>query len=217
MKALTNLEYEKLNWEGVFKNFNLIRIRTEADGSCFFHSLAKAYFKPYIIGKIGDATFNRKEFIKNLRKDLAITLGTKINPENPGSKTYYQTLSNGELEKSSEAIPSYSLENMQKALKTFTKPVSNIYNEFISNQLDIDIYILDGKKKDVYMTGTDDNLLYKNRKSVVILYIQGSKGNPGHYELVGSMQKNTNIETCFAPDSALVLAIRKRMNRLRKM
>lgn len=214
MKPLTNSEYEKLGWKGPFEKFNLIRIRTEADGSCFFHSLAKAYFKPYIVGKIGDSSFNRKEFIQNLRKDLAMSLALKINPEDPQSKTYYQTLSNGELEKKSMEIPECSLENMQKELKNFTKPISNIYNEFISNQLNIDIYILDMKKKDVYMTGTDNRILYKNRKSIVVLYIEGKKGLPGHYELIGLLHKRKNLETFFAPDSSLILAIRKRMNEL---
>ena len=169
-KPLTNVEYENLNWKGPFENFNLIRIRTEQDGSCFFHSLAKAYFKPYITGKVEDSPFNRKEFIRDLRNDLSKKLALKINPENSKSKTYYETLSNGELPKISEELPEYSLKNMQKDLNS-SSPVSNIYNEFISNQLDLDIYILDLDKKDVYMTGTDDKLLYKNRKSVIILYI----------------------------------------------
>jgi len=210
IKSLTDSEYEKLGWEGAFKDFNLIRIRTEMDGSCFFHSLAKAYFKPYIVGKIGDKVFNRKEFVHNLRKDLSKTLGLKIEPENSNSKTYYQTLANGELEKISKELTEYSLENMQKELESFSTPISNIYNEFISNQLELDIYILDLVKKDVYMTGTEDHLLYKNRKSVVVLYM------PGHYELIGLIHKNKNVETLFSPDSALILQIRKRMNELRK-
>jgi hypothetical protein len=215
MKPLTNSEYESLGWKGPFEKFNLIRIRTDMDGSCFFHAIAKAYFKPYIVGKIGNAPFNRKEFIKNLRKDLSKALGMKVKPEDSKSKTYYQTLSNGELEKKAVEIPECSLEYMQKELKTFTKPISNVYNEFISNQLNIDIYILDAKKKDVYMTGTDERILYKNRKSVILLYIESKKGI-GHYELVGLLDKKEHVETFFEPDSLIILNIRKRMKEIVK-
>ena len=210
MKPLLNHEYENLKWDGVFKKFNLIRIRTDMDGSCFFHALAKAYFKPYIVGKIDDEPFNRKEFIKNLRKDLAKTLALKVDPEDTESKTYYQTLSNGEFEKISETMPKYSLKHMQKELANSSKPVSNIYNEFISDQLNLDIYILNGKTKDVYMTGSDNSLLYKGRRSVVILYL------PGHYELIGLMDKDNNIETIFSPKSKFIKKIRERMTELIK-
>ena len=206
VKALINQEFEKIK---IFEGFDLIRIRVPMDGNCFFHSILKAYFKPYIVGKIDGETFNRKEFIKNLRKDLAKKLGSRVEPRNKNSKTYYQTLSKGELENISKDIPAYSLKNMQKELNS-SSAVSNIYNEFISNELDIDIYILDAEKKDVYMTGTDEELLYKNRKSVVILYM------PGHYELVGLMNSNDEVETLFSSNSELIQKIRQRMKELVK-
>lgn len=210
MKPLLNHEYENLKWSGVFEKFNLIRIRTDMDGSCFFHALAKAYFKPYIVGKINNEPFNRKEFIKNLRKDLAKTLALKVDLEDPESKTYYQTLSNGEFEKISGTMPKYSLKHMQKELANSEKPVSNIYNEFISDQLNLDIYILNAKTKDVYMTGSDNSLLYKNRRSIVVLYL------PGHYELIGTMDKDNNIETIFSPKSKFIKKIKERMTELIK-
>jgi len=205
MKPLINEEFERMKWDGFLKDFNLIRCRVETDGSCFFHALAKSYFKPYIVGKKDGEPFDRKEFIKNLRKDLSKTLGSKVDPQNPKSKTYYQILSNGELESISKSMPEYSLENMQKELDSST-PVSNYFNEFISNQLNIDIYILDSKTKDVYMVGADLKLLYKNRRSVVILYM------PGHYELVGLINDESSyIETYFLPNHPFIAKIRERM------
>lgn len=197
IRPLTKTEYEPLKWD-LFKDFDMIRIRTDMDGSCLFHSIAKAYFKPYITGKLNDQDFNRKEFIQNLRKDLSKKL-----------KLDYDKISKGELPKISKEMPTYSLENMEKELDS-SSSVSNIYNEFISNQLNIDLYVLDGIKKDVYMTGTDDSLLYKDRKSVVILYL------PGHYELIGIMHHNDNIETYFSPDSPFILQIKQRMTQLTK-
>lgn len=204
MKPLIKTEYERLNFDKF--DFNLIRIKTEADGSCFFHAIAKSYSKTYITGKIGDKAINRKNFIRNLRKELSTKLGSQI--DSNSSKTYYEKIAKGELPKISKTLPEYSLENMQKELDSYS-PVSNIYNELISDLLNIDIYILDGIKKDVYMTGTDDNILYKNRRSIVILYL------PLHYELVGIINSENRIETYFSPNSSLIKSIRNRMKELR--
>ncbi len=204
MKPLMDTAFEKMEWKNFLKEFPVIRIATALDGSCLFHAIAKAYFKPYIMGKVKDQVFDRQEFVKTLRKDLSVALGNKVDVKNPKSKTFYQTLANGELEEISKTMPEYSLENMQKELNS-NLPVSNYFNEFISNQLDVDIYILDGRKKDVYMTGSDLKLLYKGRKSIVILYL------PGHYELVGLMADQTNVETCFSPSHPFIAAIRQRI------
>ena len=99
---------------------------------------------------------------------------------------------------------------MQKTLDS-SEPISNEYNEFISNQLDIDIYIIDGIKRDVYMTGTEDSLIYKNRKSVILLYL------PGHYELIGTSNSSDIgiINTFFDPEDRIIQIIRNRMKELR--
>ena len=213
MKPLVNVEYENLKWK-MFGNLDVIRIRTEMDGSCFFHSIAKSYFKPYITGKVDHKSLNRRNFIRRLREDLSKMLGARIDPQDSNSKTHYEILANGTLPEIAKEMTEYSLENMQKELDS-SNSISNIYNEFISDQLDIDIYILDGEKKDVYMTGTDDNLLYKKRKSVVILYIPGKVGS-GHYELVGLMHPDNYVETYFEHNDDIIKKIRSRMNKLRK-
>ena len=203
IKYLTNSEYENLNWSGPFSYPNLVRIRTDPDGSCFFNAIAKSYFKPYITGRINGKSFDRKKFIKKLRKDLSIKLGTRSDPMDPSSPIYYDTLSRGQLREFSESVPTYSLKNMQKELNS-TRAVDNVYNEFISDQLHKDIYILDMAKRDVYITGYDDEILYKNRPSIVLLYL------PGHYELVG-LDTGGIVKTLFPPDHDLIRSIRARM------
>lgn len=204
---LTDHEYENLVWDGPFSYPNMVRIRIPTDGSCYFHAIAKAYFEPYIIGRLNNQPLNRQTFIKQLRKDLSVKLQSKINPSNPRSPIYYDTLSRGKLRKFSKSVPSYSLENMVKELDS-NDPVDNAYNEFVSNQLDKDIYILDLDKKDVYITGSDDEILYKDRQSIVILYL------PGHYELVG-LDENGIVKTLFNPDHDFISTIRDRINKIR--
>ena len=213
MNYLTNSEYEDLHWREPFGYPNMVRIRTFFDGSCFFHAIARSYFKPYITGKLNGKVFDRTKFIRDLRHSLSIKLGSK----QKGKLTYYDTLSRGQLAEIAKTIPAMSLTNMQNELNS-SRSVSNIYNEFISDQLDKDIYILDGVKRDVYMMGDDDEILYKHRPSIVLLYLPSQSNNhkeeTGHYELVG-LQDGDNIRTLFDPTDEFIGAIRYRMMILR--
>lgn len=197
-----NNETENLVWSNQGFNFpGMVRVRIPRDGSCFFHAITRAYFKPYITGIIDGKSFNRKEFIRGLRKSLSIKL-SKVNSET--GLRYYDSLSRGKLEDFAKSVPQYSLEEMQKELDS-NQAVDNVYNEFISNEIDKDIYILDMVSKDVYITGNDFDILYKGRKSIVLLYL------PGHYELVG-IETRKGIKTLFSPDHEFIRAIRDRMN-----
>lgn len=206
MEMLGHSEHEVLNWSGEFQYSNMCRTGVPKDGSCFFHAIAKAYFKPYILGKLNGRPFNKTLFIQTLRRNLAKLLGSKIPNSN---KTYWETLSRGEFVRISKHSPEFSLTNMANELASPNTPISDIYNEFISDQLNIDIYILDAERKDVYMNGADMTLLYKNRPSIVLLYL------PGHYELIGIADGNY-ITTYFSPDDPFIKYIRARMEQLSK-
>ena len=104
---------------------------------------------------------------------------------------------------------------MQKELNSDFS-VDNVYNEFISNQINKDIYILDMVKQDVYMTGDDDEILYKTRPSIVILYLSGKYKSSGHYELIG-LNENGYIKTLFDSDHDFIQNIRARMYELRTL
>ena len=193
VKPLIGIPSEKIEF-GFLSEFDLVRVATELDGNCYFHAIAKAYFKPYIMGKVGEGVFDRTEFVRNLRKDLSLAL-----------PAVYSKLANGELLEISKTVPKYSLQNLQKELDS-NSPISNYFNEFISDSLNIDIYVLDAKTKDVYMFGADLKLLYKNRKSVVLLYL------PGHYELIGLLKDQSTVETYFSPTHPLIKKIRERID-----
>jgi hypothetical protein len=207
LSILMDREYEPLNWTEGFTYPNMVRIRTSADGSCFFHAIAKAYYIPYRTGMLNGVAINRHQLVKTLRRDLAMKLGQPANPLEPNGPTNYDLLSRGQLREFSKAVPRYSLDNMKKELNS-PSAIDNVYNEFISNQLGKDIYLLDGENRDVLVTGNDDDILYKDRDSIVILYI------PGHYELVGLLQGD-RIETHFLPSHPFIQAIRNRMAELR--
>lgn len=166
---------------------NTMRIPTIGDGSCFFHAIALAYCKIY---REGDNNY-KVNFIRQLRYQLALALSEK-----------YNTLSRGQLPSMSKDMPQYTLDAMQKELNS-NHPVDNLYLELCSEVLGIDIYIIDILKRDIYVIG-DKELLSKNRNSIVLGYI------PGHYELVGVLERETFIRTLFPPDHSFITTIKSR-------
>ena len=192
-----------LPWTGKFTYTGLSKKRTIGDGSCLFHAIADAYNKNYQQGHIDGNSISKTEFIRRLRFDLADQLASPVDPLNPNGPRYYDVLSRGKLHEISAKLPQYTLENMQKELRVGGS-VDNVYNEFLSMLFDKDIYLLDGKTQDVYVTGNDKDILYKGRESIVILV------TPGHYELVG-IYSNNNYTTLFKPTDPFILYIQERM------
>ncbi len=212
VSPLVDQSWERLKWQGAFQYPSMVRIRTFMDGSCMFHGILNSFFIPYKLGMCNGVPLNRKAFIKEIRKDLSIKLGEPIDPENPGGLRHYDILSRGKLSKFSDnkGLEQYSLRNMQKQLLNSREAVDNVYNEFLSNIFDIDIYMLDLNKKDVYMVGEDSGILYKDRGSVILLYM------PGHYELIGLEDPSGNIITYFSPHHSFIESIRARMRTMIK-
>ena len=196
---------ESLNWKNNSFYFpGMERMGIYADGSCFFHAILMAYYVPYRRGRIGNKAINRREMTSEFRKELSRKLSDNVDSNDSSSPTFYQTISRGQLEDFSSHVPSYSINNMKKELAS-SNSVDNVYNEFVSDVLNKDIYILDVVAKDVYITGKDIDILYKGRPSIVLLYI------PGHYELVGIRDKNDNLNTLFDPTNPFIQAILRRM------
>jgi hypothetical protein len=208
---LKPFEVETLNWSSYSFNFpRMCRVGVIADGSCFFHAVAQSYYKVYRRGRLNDVVLDRLKFIRQLRLELASKLGDPVDEDDSESPSHYQIISRGEMESFGEIVPQYSLNSMKAELAS-DRPVDNAYNEFISDILNKDIYILDVMKKDIYVTGKDLDILYKGRESIVLLYI------PGHYELVGIRNNNNDIKTLFSPDHPFIQSIQTRMMELISM
>lgn len=198
-----------LGWsETGFENFRMVAIDTIGDGNCYFHAITHAFYIPYRTQTLDDRTISRRQIVRDLRDSLSKRLGEPVDPLNPSGPTFYNELSRGKLQEFGREIPEYSFEEMRRRLRS-NDAVGNEYNEFISNQLSKDIYILDAHRKDVYITGDDDDLLYKNRPSIVLLY------HPGHYELVGIRDSNGSIQTYFSPNHPFIRFVRTRMDQVR--
>jgi hypothetical protein len=194
-------EWKSISQKGV------IVVSTIGDGNCFFHAIIQGFLPIYNEGysRDGSAPLDKRDFISNLRKDLAENLSKKKPNTN---KTWYEYLSRGKLKDLGKELPVCNLENMKSMLNS-NKPVDNLFHEYVSEFLGIDIYILDLSKKDVYKTGEDSDILHKNRRSVVVGY------SPGHYSTVGVKYDNTT-RTSFDFDHPFIVSIKKRLNNMTK-
>jgi hypothetical protein len=190
-----------LNWRGSeFEYENLLYLDTIGNGDCLFHAIVQGFYTPYIEGYSSEREhpIDRVKLIDELKRNFSTHLADK----RPDGKTWYEYLSRGQLPELSKEFPMLKLENLQKLLLT-RFPLDNIFNEYISDVLDIDIYILDGDNRRVYVTGEED-LYLKGRKSVVILYQRG------HYSTVG-IYRNDRIQTFFDKNDEFILTIREKL------
>src|SRR5947207_14960362 len=119
------MEVEALDWSGISEFYydEMVKKKEPADGSCFFHCIADAFYRPYQIGSV-----NKEKFVRQMRHQLALLLESK----NDDGILWYRTLSRGKLEELSRGIPALSLENMKKSLDS-SESVDNRFNEYVSN------------------------------------------------------------------------------------
>ena len=200
-----------LNWEHEFFDYpNMVALDTITDGSCFFHAIVQGFYKPYIQGYYEELEhpIDKKRFVRNFRKDLAFMLDSTKSYIDDDLQSWYEYLSRGKLKENSKDLSKYSLQNMRRELDS-NKPVDNMYLEFVSELLNLDIYILDGNSERPYITGNDNDILYKGRKSIVILY------ENFHYSTVG-IENDNNIKTIFSPFHPFIQYINEKTDEMRK-
>lgn len=198
-----------LNWledpTSKFRYPNLVEIQSPQDGSCFFHSICLAFYKPYIFAETGLFQTKRSDIIKQFRYELSSKLGERIDPNNESSPIYYDILSNGNLRSLGQADSTYSLKSLQAIISNYSKHVDHSLHEFVSDALNKDIYFLDARKKEVYRYGKNLGILYKKRPSIVLMY------HTEHFNLVGVRNSDGIIDTLFDPNHHLIQEINKHL------
>lgn len=177
--------------------FNLVVTDVPGDGHCLFHSLLLAFFTPYITETYNSNNINRLNIVQQLRSDLADKLSSFI----PGSKTIrnYDLLYNKNINYFAEHVEEFTLVNMQKLLKS-NNSIGYGYLEFICNQINKDVYIIDGDTQMLYKSD-ESPLLVKGRMSIVLYY------QHHHYQLVG-LKKEDKIITHFKPTNSFILYLK---------
>lgn len=199
--------YTNISWP-LFSDWPLVRFATPMDGNCFFHAIANGFFEPYRSQSLNGTPISRNQLIMSLRKELSEKLSTK---REGSDKTYYDTLNRGNLKEFSTAVPEFSLQHMQKELIS-SNPIGYGYLEFVGNALNKDIYILEARRQDIYVTDELSLTIQGNRTSLVLYYIDG------HYELLGIKKTRTDgslsFVTYFTPDHPLITFLYQRIQDL---
>lgn len=176
-------------------------IKVLGDGNCFFHAICRAYFEPYITGKLNGKVISRKDIVTKLRKDISLSLDTVVNDK---GLTLYESLGNGEILKLGKMATEFSLEAMKKHLDS-TEQCGDEILELVSTVLDKNIFLIDLENQDVYVT-TDIEKLYKeNRSCVVLLY-----NMEDHYDTC-AISHNGNFITHFKFDNPFIQFLYNRL------
>ena len=164
------------------------------DGSCMFHSILQAFNKTYnTLDNKG-----KKSMVRDFRNDLSDVLTEEVD-----GVSIYSKLSRGELKEFSKFYPPASLKVMQRDLKNNTWGDFR-FLELLSEILDLNIFIIDRTKSDVYQTG-DKELLYKDRDSIIIL-----NTNNIHFDTLGLKTKH-GVKTLFNKNDPIVKIMLSKM------
>ena len=193
----TDDTYLPLNFQQPF-NGQLVRIATIGDGSCFFHAVLKAYYKPYA----DNPSYSyRHQLVTSLRRDLATVLPL-INPDT--GRTYYQDANNGVWAEMAEHgriddlgnNVDYSLRGMQRLFDSDRDVGDEVFG-FVADMLGLDIYVIKLDSDDV----RPHIAIVKDRPAVVV------GGNGHHYETVGVLHGDV-IQTVFWSSDPLIAVLK---------
>lgn len=160
-----------------------VRLDTIGDGSCLLHAIFQGFNSYYCELKQD----KKSEFIREFRHVLSLHLDVDKN---------YENLSRGQIQEISKFVPEMSKTNMKNYLNS-RNWLNIFFIEYISEILDLDIYILDSHTKKIYKTG-DNEIYFKNRKSVIIYYIRDL-----HFETIG-IETPDGIKTLFSHDCYII-------------
>ena len=188
--------YVRINWEGGFERWNLVRFSTPMDGNCLFHAITNSFFAPYHTETLHGKTIQRNRIVRRLREELSIKLGSRISSDS-SSLTHYDTLNGGNTAIFAEHVPEFKLQHMQNELNSNTA-IGYGYMEFIGNILDKDIYILEAVRCEIYFTDELPLTIKGNRNSIVLYYANG------HYELMGIQNQDGSFTTHFVHTHTLI-------------
>lgn len=187
----------------ITRDYKIVKNKAIGDGSCLIHSILWSISRSYRT----KTYIEKRKAARSIRNNMAEILFEKDDK----GLIVYEKLYNGTLTEFSKGAPETSLENMHTELLSDSY-LSYCYLELLSNELDVDIYIIDLKKKDIYITG-HETTLYKNRESIVIGFTNKFQS---HFEPIGIKIKDENNEekyySVFHPSHDFIKVLKNRIS-----
>jgi hypothetical protein len=171
-----------------FSDEDINIIHVIGDGSCFFHSIMLATNPDYI---------RHPEKRIHIVRSLRVKLAELLNQNKSENLSWYDYLSRGTLKKLSETIEEYSLDNMKQEL-LHMGPVDEKFYEYISDLLNIDLYIINSSNNTII--NLEKEFYYKQRNSICLYF------TPGHYDLV-CVKRNDKLFLQFPHTDPFILSL----------
>lgn len=162
-----------------FPPWNVVKFIVPSDGHCLFHSIAFSYYIPYRTNLLNNEPITRMEIITKLRSQLADNLTENV----------YNMLNDGNTQLFAKEVPEFSMEFMKLELNS-DHQIGYGYIEYISNQIDKDIYIIHGETNKIYIS--DELPFIIKGRTVIVLYYHHN-----HYEPVGVLNDQKIYDTHF--------------------
>lgn len=203
--------FADIKWGQGFERWPLVRFSTQGDGSCLFHGIVNAFYRPYHTEMLNGKHVSRSRMITALRRELSEELNQKMT-DNPSSPTHYEFLNRGytaEFAKNA-GTGEYTLSHMQNELNSHSY-IGYGYLEFLGNVLNKDIYVLEAIRRDIYRQVDEDLelIIHGNRNSIILYYMDN-----GHYELVGLRRNDGTFDTYFSPEHSLIRFLNQRVRQI---
>lgn len=189
----------KLNIPGSGR-YNTVVIPSPGDGSCFLHSVLMAFYIPYRTEQYQGRYCSRSKIVKEFRKERLVDSLLATDDHDPERRPYYQTIGNGTIADLGRHDPFYSLEGLQKFLKSDDHMGDESYS-LVQAVVRRAIYIIDGKSGDIYPLG---QVPPSDLDSICLYYF------PGHYETLGLMENDGDIVTHFKPTHSFIKLLKQR-------
>lgn len=175
-------------------DYEFQKIGAIGDGSCMFHAILQCFNKTYI----NSSTEQKINIVMQLRQDLSNILDEKI-----GEDICYNQLSRGELKEIAKYVPEVSLKNMKRSLSS--REWGDVrFLELLSNILNLNIFIVFDKTKDLYNLG-DEKIYIKDRDSIIIY-----NNSNVHFDSVG-LVSNGKIRTLFSYEDDVIKKLRSKL------
>lgn len=194
-----DVQYVNTSWY----NKKLVKIGTIGDGSCFFHSVLKSFYKPYAENRDINVRSYRMQVAQKFRSELATRLG-QLSPD--GKNTYYQIVNNGNYPSFAQhgkiqnifgRTVDYSLSALQQLLNSSSWVGDEVFG-YVAETLGLNIMVMIASATDlkplISPTTTFNNTIIVS-------------GNGSHFEVIGELLGNGLIQTVFGDNDPLMLVI----------
>ena len=73
--------YKKIDFKNCYQNWDLVIIDTIGDGSCLFHAICNSFFVPYYTEILNGEKIQRRDLVRQMRKEFAEKLSSPISLE----------------------------------------------------------------------------------------------------------------------------------------